>query len=107
MKERKRHLFLTGEVQVGKSTILRRILETASLPPEQLGVLKKWSYEFLEQVAVHPAVTVVTVTEENLEQIAALMTFACSLIQGSALQATPARESSQNNGENREFEKIF
>ena len=189
MKERKRHLFLTGEVQVGKSTILRRFLNAANLPPEQLGgfqsavrllpdqrtsvhlvspggqdelssancimtrqpnlqkktegkrgfpeifpdvfekrgvellqtrdthrlilmdelgfaereaqafrkrvldvldgdipvlgVLKEWPYEFLEQVAQHPAVTVIRVTEDNRDQIAVLMTFAWSLMQGS------------------------
>lgn len=189
MEERKRHLFLTGEIQVGKSTILRRFLASASLPPEQvggflsrvqilpdgssrvhlvspaglddlneencimtrqpkrqenprekrgfpeiypdvferrgvellqtaedhrlilmdelgfaerkspafrkrvlevldgevpvLGVLKKWSYEFLDRVAEHPAVTVVVVTEENRNQIAEMMTFAWSLLRPS------------------------
>lgn len=185
MDKKKRHLFLTGEIQVGKSTILRRFLEAADLPLEQLGgfqsevrilpdqrssvhlvspggqdelcdtncimtrqphlqkktegkrgfpeiypevfeqrgvellqiteahrlilmdelgfaerqapafrkqvlevldgdipvlgVLKKWSYEFLDQVALHPAVTVIRVTEENRDQITSLMTFAWSL----------------------------
>ena len=38
MKEiRKRHIFLTGEKQVGKSTIIRRFLEAAGLQPEELG----------------------------------------------------------------------
>ena len=32
-----RHLFLTGPVQTGKSTIIRRFLKTTGLPPEQLG----------------------------------------------------------------------
>lgn len=214
MKEtQQRHLFLTGEVQVGKSTILRRFLDAANLPPEQLGgfqsavrllpdqrsrvylvspggqdelsdancimtrqpnlqkktqgkrvfpeiypeifekrgmellqikdihrlilmdelgfaereapafrkrvlevldgdipvlgVLKQWPYEFLEQVAQHPAVTVIRVTEDNRDRIAALMTFAWSLMQRSALQETPARESSQNTGKSQEIEKIF
>ena len=37
MEERKRHLFLTGEIQVGKSTILRHLLEKMDLSPEQVG----------------------------------------------------------------------
>ena len=36
-ENQRRHLFLTGEIQVGKSTIIRRFLESVSLPPEQLG----------------------------------------------------------------------
>lgn len=174
----KRHLFLTGSIQAGKSTVIRRFLETAPLVPEQtggfltvakmerdgsstvhivspensgdfrsencimtrepkirenrgypvlypevfdregtgllrnssrkklilmdelgfaerdaalfrqtvlntldgkipvLGVLRQYDYDFLNQVASHPQVEVITVTEENRNRIAALLCFA-------------------------------
>ena len=44
--ERKVHLFLTGEIQVGKSTIIRKFMKTIMIPPEQTGgfITKGWYY---------------------------------------------------------------
>ena len=76
------HLFLTGQRGVGKSTLLRCLLEgkrpggfqaavLAALDGEKpvCGVLQQADSAFLRRVAAHPRVRVVTVTEENRDTL--------------------------------------
>ena len=56
------------------------VLETLDGEIPVLGVLKKKPNEFLDQVAQHPKVTVISVTEENREEIADLMMFGWKIL---------------------------
>ena len=53
----------------------KAVLETLDGPVPVLGVLRQGPGEFLNQVASHPLVSVIRVTEENREEITALMRF--------------------------------
>ena len=73
-----KQLILMDELGFAERTALKfrqKVLETLDGDIPVLGVLKKKPYDFLDQVAQHPKVMVVNVTEENREVIAALMMF--------------------------------
>ena len=78
----KRHLFLTGEKGVGKSTILRLLaaswegpvggFRTPCRPAGEgkvVGALRQEENPFLAAVRAHPQVEVILVTRENRDRL--------------------------------------
>lgn len=68
-----------GFAEQGASRFRNRVLEILDGPVPVLGVLKQWPGDFLNRVSAHPRVSVVRVTEENREEIIALMAYVWNL----------------------------
>ena len=80
--EGKERLILMDELGFAEQGAIRfrnKVLETLDGPVPVLGVLKQWPGDFLNQVAAHPRVSVIRVTEENREEITALMAYVWNL----------------------------